>query len=437
MATKSENSAVSIYTKYVDGDKSRVNEDYAMESETTEDTIVWNSKTWKEAIKPFLGKGAQSFASQHEAANSNNNNNSNSNNNNGNNEGEVKLGSDKKIDVFCGGDIPVDYANQAFKLADVIFVSRDKRSDGKLGSVRGFLCLNIGKTAYDGTDKTSVYIDLICNAKASRTAAGRQGKINASGKLLLMAVIGWAKTNGYKQIALKALETVIPYYYKFGWRFITSCSNDEKDWVKDDVKDLYGALKAHAARDSTMEDLKEDTDINASLRKFKKWLPNLTNETMLRTIVHQDDENWDSLPEEDQNTIALHAAHRRDDGYPMLLCLPGNEGEKKTGGRRKRRTKKKRNKRSKSRRKKHRKKRTTRSKKVRKKRRKNKTRRGGGGSSSNESMSSKRARERGVNIMPTIRNDRIWSMKTNGSMSPGNILQKYSKKHWVSPGRHH
>ena len=81
-------------------------------------------------------------------------------------------------------------------------VSRDRTSGGKLGSYRGFVCIKLGKNARGETDKDSIYIDLICNAKASRLAAGRQKKEIASGKLLLNAVKDFARTAGYPKVAL-------------------------------------------------------------------------------------------------------------------------------------------------------------------------------------------------------------------------------------------
>ena len=286
MASKTED-PVKIYSKYLaprPGNNGEINDRDAKASEEYDDTVIWNEETWEQAIKPFLGKGAASFASKNEEEAARNNNNNRV-------EDDERYGSEKHIDIFCGGDIPIDYANEAFSNADVIFVSKDIRKDGKLGSVRGFLCLNLGKDAYGAYDPNSVYIDLICNARAARTAASRQGKINASGKVLLFKVIEWAKAHGYTKVALKALETVIPYYYKFGWRFITKCTDEEKEWIADDVKELYAALKAHHKDNSDMEDLKQDPDINKALEKFKRWLPNLTNETMLKTFVRRDDES--------------------------------------------------------------------------------------------------------------------------------------------------
>ena len=438
MATKSDNSVnqaqpepqVKVYSKYnldtIKSDDRCINTDQAQESREFEGSIIWNDKTFKEAIKPFLGKGIKSFfTTEKEHGYGRNSNNSSSEINS--NEDPTGSGFEKKIGIFCNKDIPLNYAYDAFKDADVILVSRDKKKN-KLYDVRGFVCIKLGKNARGGDDKDSIYIDLICNAAAKRGAVGRTGKEIASGKLLLNEVKKFASEAGYPKIGLKALETVIPYYYKFGWRFVESCDAPEKDWIKEDVGNLFSALRI------SNEEAKEQK-VTEELQKFKRFLPGLSKETALRTIRYSDDDEFEDAI--DANTIRAHVGSLRDNGYPMLFCSSWYDEGGKKGGKRKTR-KKKRKKRSKTRRKKHHKKRTTRSKKVRKKRRKNKTRRGGGGSSSNESRSTKRARSHGVNILPTIRNDRIWSVKTNGSMSPSNRLQKHSKKkHWVSPGRHH
>ena len=410
-----EESQISVYTKYEGGrkDSGRPNEIDAKMSEEYDDTVIWNDKTFTEAIKPFLGRGAKSFAAKNEEASSNNSNNNNNN---------KKLGADASLDRFCGGDIALNYANDAFNNADVIFVSRDKRPDGKLGSVRGFLCLNLNKNAYDEEDSKCVYIDLICNAQSSRGAAGRQGKILASGKLLLNAVKDWTIAHGYTKISLKALETVIPYYYKFGWRFIKNCDTEEKPWIEEDVQALFAVLKAHKAKEPTMKNLKLNEEINTELQKFKKWLPKLNDETLLRTIIHQEHDDWEDLPKYDQNTIAMHVACRRDAGYPMLLCLD-NSGKRNNlgGGQRRRRSRKKKTRKlRKKRRKRHHKKRTRRRRRKR------------GGAHGN-SQATRKARSRGVNIMPMIRQEplKVTAEKT----SPNKILRNAAIKKGLLPSK--
>jgi hypothetical protein len=384
MATKTDNSVnqVKVYSKYnldtIKSDDRCINTDQAQESREFEGSIIWNDKTFKEAIKPFLGKGIKSFFTTEKEHGRNSNNSSSEINSNGDPTGS---GSENTIGIYCNSDIPLDYAYAAFEDADVILVSRDKIKN-TLYDVRGFVCIKLGKNARGGTDKDSIYIDLICNAAAKRGAVGKRGDVKeiASGKLLLNAVKKFASEAGYPKIGLKALETVIPYYYKFGWRFVKSCDAAEKDWIKEDVGNLFSALRI------SNEEAKEQK-VTEELQKFKRFLPGLSKETALRTIRYSDDDEFEDAI--DANTIRAHVGSLRDNGYPMLFCSSWDD-EVVRGGKRKTR-KKKRKKRSKSRRKKHRKKRTTRSKKVRKKRRKNKTRRGGGGSS-NESMSTKRAR---------------------------------------------
>ena len=411
-------SQVSVYSKYnlanIKSVERRINTEQAQESREFEGEIIWNDKTFNEAVKPFLGKGIKSFfTTEKEHGYGRNSNNSSSEVNS--NEEPTESGSENTIGIYCNSDIPLDYAYDAFKGADVILVSRDRTSDGKLGSYRGFVCIKLGKNARGGTDKDSIYIDLICNAKASRRAAGRQGKEIASGKLLLNAVKDFARTAGYPKVALKALETVIPYYYKFGWRFVESCDASEKDWIKDDVRNLLSALRI------SNENEKEQK-VAEELQKFKRFLPGLSEETALRTIRYSDDDEFeDSI---DSNTLHAHVGSLRENGYPMLFCFSWYEGGKKSGGRRKRhRTRKKKMKKSrKTRRKRHHKKRT------RKKRRK---RRGGNG---RNSRSTRRARERGVNIMPTIREPRVWKMKIANKRTGKNIMRNHIK-HGVAKTR--
>ena len=407
---------VSVYSKYnlanIKSDERRINTEQAQESREFDGEIIWNDKTFNEAVKPFLGRGIKSFfTTEKEHGYGRNSNNSSSEVNS--NEEPTESGSENTIGIYCNSDIPLDYAYDAFKGADVILVSRDRTSGGKLGSYRGFVCIKLGKNARGETDKDSIYIDLICNAKASRLAAGRQKKEIASGKLLLNAVKDFARTAGYPKVALKALETVIPYYYKFGWRFVDSCDVSEKDWVKEDVRNLLSALRIS-------NDEEKEQKVAEELQKFKRFLPDLSKETALRTIRYSDDDEFeDSM---DADTLHAHVGSLRENGYPMLFCFSWYEGGKKGGGRHKRRrTRKKKMKKSrKTRRKRHHKKRT------RKKRRK---RRGGNGH-----KATRRAREKGVNIMPTIREPRVWKMKIANKRTGKNIMRNHIK-HGVAKTR--
>ena len=66
-------------------------------------------------------------------------------------------------------------------------------------------------------------------------------------------------------------------------------------------------------------------------------------------------------------------------------------------------------------------------KKHRKKHRKKRTsKRSGGNGKSRESRSTRRARYRGVNIMPTIREPRIWHVKEN-KRTGNNIMKIHTK----------
>ena len=414
-------SQVSVYSKYkldnIKSDDRSINTRDAQTSREFDGEIIWNDKTFAEAIKPFLGRGIKSFfTTEKEHGYGRNNNNSSSEINS--NEEPSDSGSENTIGIYCNSDIPLDYAYDAFKGADVILVSRDRTSDGKLGSYRGFVCLKLGKNARGETDKDSVYIDLICNAKSVRVTAKRQGKENASGKLLLNAVKDFAKRAGYPKVFLKALETVIPYYYKFGWRFVDNCDAEERTWTKDDVL----ALKHVLFLPDT--DPEKEEKVTTELQKFKRYLPGLNKETALRTVMHSDGDEFDDMI--DADTVRAHVANLRESGYPMLFCFSWYEDGKQGGGRRRRRrTRKKKMKKSrKTRLKRHRKKRT--------RRKKSKKRRGGTGRGRN-SRATRKARQRGVNIMPTIREPRVWRVKEN--KRTGNNLMRNHIKHGIAKTR--
>ena len=381
------------------------------------ETGNWNKEVTK-IFKKILGNGI-SF----EVESSNNNDSNNNSNSNSNNEAETREGSEVSIGRFCNNDIPLDYAFDAFKNADYIFISHDIRADGNRGSIRGFMCVQDNHNARDEHEEGTLYIDLICNSSrtSARSAAKRQQTGLAGGRILLDAIKRFAVENGYQRVALKALETVIPYYYKFGWRFISSCGDTESGaGMSEAVSELSAALKAHHQQNPDMGDLKQNPRINAALQKFKKFLPGIHDETAMRAAKYQNDDMLEELLQQDQSTVKLHEATTRDNGYAMLWCADdgvavGKQAAKK-GGRRKRKTRRKRNKKSKkTRRKKHHKKRTRRK------------RRGGKGPAGNRSRYTRRARERGVNIMPTIKEPRVWQVKENKTTG-NNIMRNRIKK---------
>ena len=80
------------------------------------------------------------------------------------NEVEKREGSSSQIDRFCNGDIPLDYALQAFTDADFVFISHDIRANGKRGSIRGFMCVRNNHNARGDHEEGTLYIDLICNS---------------------------------------------------------------------------------------------------------------------------------------------------------------------------------------------------------------------------------------------------------------------------------
>ncbi len=371
----------------------------------------WNEATKKE-FKKFLGRDA-SFASNNGNINNNSNNNNNNNNSNSSNNEEVveRNNSTKQIDRFCGGDINLPFAIDAFEDSDFVFISHDMRANGELGSIRGLMCVKKNHNALGDHEDGTLYIELICNAPSSRAAAGRHGTRLAGGKLLLNHLKRFVRESGgeYQRIALKALETVIPYYYKFGWRFISRCDEEERGRGREeDVARLSAALRAHYKANANMNDLKLNPDINAALVPFKRYLPDLNDEVLMRTAIHQNHEDWPDLPAYDQSTISMHVAGRRDNGYAMLWCLENEQGHgkmaAKKGGRRKKHRKKRTKKRRRKSKKSNRHRRTTkRNKKRRKRKGGNFTRKNAERFRRNSpKRTTRRALERGVNIMPRI-----------------------------------
>ena len=125
------------------------------------------------------------------------------------------LGNRISIPTFCGGKVGTGFGKDALEYADIIVIANDMEGDINRGA-RGFM-------AVEKLDEHYLYIELICKAKnliiGDKPVNLRSSVRMPGGKAMLDWLMKYAEDKGYAGIALKALPTVIPYYYRFGWRF--------------------------------------------------------------------------------------------------------------------------------------------------------------------------------------------------------------------------
>ena len=88
------------------------------------------------------------------------------------------------------------------------------------GRISGFAIVTVNEHEY--------YIDLICSAPNTRMDT-RDDHESITGTTLLNTIQEDAIASGKSYIGLKALDSVIPYYYKNGYRFIQNCDEGARE----------------------------------------------------------------------------------------------------------------------------------------------------------------------------------------------------------------
>jgi len=263
----------------------------------------------------------------------------------------------KDAKTNCQDQIPKEFATEALINADCIVVSKDTVGGGP-GSVRGFAALELHRyddNEFDGgfshagdatpknrrnpqaNFKNYIYIDLICSAlrPGVNTKAMTEGDHEiASGKEMLRLIQKYAVQHGFKYIKLKALEHVISYYYRYGWRFISMCGAKENSKIPSLVQQLHAAYKVimkHSSPGNPDPSPEEQAQIRAILAQFQGHLKGLYGETEQKAAKYNDDEG--------EGSHQQHVVGLQDQGYTMLWC-PGTPGSLVGGRKRRKKTKK-------------------------------------------------------------------------------------------------
>ena len=229
------------------------------------------------------------------------------------------------LEMFCNKGLPGDYVTTVRDdEANVFIVQHDIVGEGQ-GSDRGFAMLS-----YDPEKKTLEVI-VLCNAGAGmgkRTRAALTGeKELPGGRALLKKIqeIGAEIPDG-KGVFLYALETVIPYYWQYGWRFVSACTAPEgkRGAFSKDVAKIAKFYTTEAAQIMSRTD--DMAEVEEALTKSKLLVPlrsqakgfysdKLASERAGAAATAARSEGGAS-----KSTAQHHAEESRDNGYRMLWC---------------------------------------------------------------------------------------------------------------------
>jgi hypothetical protein len=304
------------------------------------------------------------------------------------------------------GNVYADDRTEESMETNMILIQRDTQN-GKTVSIRGFSLIKItqrpdpakgfyGKGAkltqediISGNiqiiDHIEMEVLVLGNATPPTviTRARSEGLNEFSKGARTIRAIQLIGANLPRGIGLNALETVITFYYKYGWRFIDGCINHTQSQVAEEaVSNLNNFFIANGVPlDHLSTGKAYDEALTSLLNPFKGRSYNLMGSHASSTEHLAATENY-------QKTTAAAA---RDNGYRMLMCqklnamhflanglaLPQEHGTlkmpSKTRGGRRKRTKKR------ALKKRHRTKRKRRKRRKRTRKRKRKTRRKRGG----------------------------------------------------------
>lgn len=288
-----------------------------------------------------------------------------------------KLGSSRLSDIMCQSNVTNDFVRVALgfsekesyddydsdddsisvhdsdKGVDILIVwtdTKQEESDKKkrLQSLRGVAGL------YIRTDKKGdryAEVAIICNAPGSAIKT-RKSNIKKRGKDILKLIDELAKGENAKYVALKALDNVVTYYHKFGYKLVQNPYDKETPRTIKYVEKLMKVKKEIDkinARKSSKGDRKKDREkkltklhkekdmIMAYLNKFIVGLHNVNE--MVNFKYDSDDE-----PDSDGETYKDYVESALDDGYRMYKPIVRREVKatrKKRKRKQKKRTKKK------------------------------------------------------------------------------------------------
>lgn len=288
-----------------------------------------------------------------------------------------KIGTENMTSVVCQGNLTGDFVRNALgfdeqedyededetvtvdddsKGVDVLIVWTDKKPNEsnvkkQIQSIRGVAGLFIRR------DKNRVKyaeVAIICNAISSRMKT-RKANVKTRGKEILQMIDVIAKDKKCKYVALKALDNVITYYHKFGFRLVNYPFHKERPEISeyvgrlgrinseiDKINNKRSTRKHRKHHDnSKLEKLHREKDI--IMEKFKRFLVGLYN------IKERANFRYSETPDTEDETGDDFIEDLADSGYrmykPLVRRTPTASGRKTKKNKKNKKTKKTRSKR--------------------------------------------------------------------------------------------
>lgn len=184
---------------------------------------------------------------------------------------------------LCNKSVSGKYVKQSLEKCNLLFVNVDENDD-----VRGFATIIF--------DELGIYIDVICSSALYHPMSRRSGEfLHYSGKHIIEYVKDYAKDNKIEYIHLSALESVITYYYKLGFRFFGSDGDLNKELSKRESK-----LMTDLRQSETTEEIEKNLN-KVIIRKYPGYLSEKTQS---------------SISGDENRTLFV-----RDAGVPMILKI--------------------------------------------------------------------------------------------------------------------
>jgi hypothetical protein len=148
---------------------------------------------------------------------------------------------------ICQDKIGDDFVRQAIERADILVVNYSN------SDIIGFAAVTTHNHKKTGK---YLYIDLICNEPPRPMQTREMGiYIRYGAKAMLDAIETLAMTNGCFCVKLSAIDSVIPYYYRFGYNFerVFIDGEDINTYLQTKQQQLITELRQAQIEDDTEE----------------------------------------------------------------------------------------------------------------------------------------------------------------------------------------
>lgn len=155
----------------------------------------------------------------------------------------------KASNNFCHGEITAAFFEEALEEADILYKISIKTKHGT--NLRGFSMINTHDS--NGDELSEWYINLICISKYDGLTlrSGLNSKHKIAGRDLINAIIQDANQKG-KDVKLKAVDNVIGYYFKLGFKLALPNGSEMKRFDYEMIKILSGLQRKKTKTNSNL-----------------------------------------------------------------------------------------------------------------------------------------------------------------------------------------